>query len=110
MPTSWVIEIRAPPAPERTKDHDAACSGCRHSIVERVLKRAIRHRNNSLFYKTNHGAEVGDIYMSLIHTCALCNINPFAYLQALQMHVDQVRATPALWLPWNYAGQLTATV
>ena len=81
-----------------------------NNIVERVLKRAIRHRNNSLFYKTNHGAEVGDIYMSLIHTCALCNINPFAYLQALQMHVDQVRATPALWLPWNYAGQLTATV
>lgn len=73
------------------------------------MKRAIRHRRNSLFYKTAKGAEVGDIYMSLIHTCALCHINPFEYLQALHSHVDEVKATPALWLPWNYTGQLAAT-
>ena len=80
-----------------------------NNIVERALKRAIRHRNNSLFYKTANGAEVGDIYMSLIHTCALCQVNPFEYLQALQIHVEKVKATPALWLPWNYTGQLAAT-
>ncbi|MBP6483979.1 MAG: IS66 family transposase [Rhodoferax sp.] len=77
-----------------------------NNIVERALKRAIRHRNNSLFYKTTNGAQVGDIYMSLIHTCALCHVNPFEYLQALQIHVDQAKATPALWLPWNYREQL----
>ena len=80
-----------------------------NNLVERALKRAIRHRRNSLFYKTAKGAEVGDIYMSLIHTCALCHINPFEYLQALHSHVDEVKATPALWLPWNYTGQLAAT-
>lgn len=77
-----------------------------NNIVERSLKRAIRHRNNSLFYKTSNGAQVGDIYMSLIHTCALGQVNPFEYLQALQLHVEEVRATPALWLPWNYREQL----
>jgi len=51
-----------------------------NNICERALKRAIRHRKNSLFYKTLHGARVGDIYMSLIHTCELNGINPFTYL------------------------------
>ena len=61
-----------------------------------------------MFYKTTNGAAVGDVYMSLIHTCVLCRVNPFEYLQALQIHVDQVTATPALWLPWNYPEQLAA--
>jgi hypothetical protein len=38
-----------------------------NNVCERALKRAIRHRKNSLFYKTAKGAEVGDVYMSLIH-------------------------------------------
>lgn len=29
---------------------------------------SIRHRHNSLFYKTERGAKVGDAYMSLIHS------------------------------------------
>ena len=36
---------------------------------ERALKRGVLHRKNALFYKTLHGAEVGDVFMSLIHTC-----------------------------------------
>jgi transposase len=77
-----------------------------NNIVERALKRAIRHRKNSLFYKTPKGAEVGDIYMSLIHTCQLGDVNPFEYLQALQIHAQAVMTTPALWMPWNYHEQL----
>jgi hypothetical protein len=57
-------------------------------------------------FKTQYGAEVGDIYMSLISTCELCGINPFGYLQALQIRCLDVIATPALWLPWNYHEQL----
>jgi hypothetical protein len=30
------------------------------------LKKAILHRKNALFYKTQNGADVGDIFMSLI--------------------------------------------
>jgi hypothetical protein len=61
-----------------------------------------------LFYKTVKGAEVGDIYMSLIHTCRLCDVNPFEYLKALQQRAHDVISHPARWLPWNYREQLAA--
>ncbi|HYN61196.1 MAG TPA: IS66 family transposase, partial [Rubrivivax sp.] len=38
-----------------------------NNLCEQILKRAILHRKGSLFYKTVRGAQVGDIYMSLIH-------------------------------------------
>jgi len=73
-----------------------------NNISERALKMAIRHRNNSLFYRSQHGAEVGDLYMSLIHTAELCGENPFDYLTALQLHAPAVAEAPASWLPWNW--------
>jgi hypothetical protein len=39
---------------------------------------------------------------SLIHTCRLCDVNPFDYLNALQHHAQDVIAAPARWLPWNF--------
>ncbi len=39
-----------------------------NNVCERALKRAILHGKNSLFYKTENGARVGDLFMSLIHT------------------------------------------
>ena len=75
-----------------------------NNAVERVLKMAIRHRKNSLFFRTLHGAYVGDIFMSLIHTCNLSKVNPFDYLVALQKHSHEVFKHPEEWLPWNYEG------
>jgi hypothetical protein len=72
------------------------------NIVERALKKAILHRKNSLFYKTKNGAEVGDLFMSLIHTCELNGVNPFEYLIALQKHAEELAKNPADWMPWNY--------
>jgi transposase len=72
------------------------------NIVERALKRAILHRKNSLFYKTENGAEVGDLFMSLIHTCELNDANPFHYLTELQKHAAELAKNPAQWMPWNY--------
>jgi len=40
-----------------------------NNLCERALKKAILHPKNSLFYKTENGAHVGDIFMSLIYTC-----------------------------------------
>ena len=77
-----------------------------NNLCEQVLKRAILHRKGSMFYKTVKGAEVGDIYMSLIHTCRLCDVNPFEYLNALQHHAQDVIDHVARWLPWNYREQL----
>ncbi len=83
--------------------------GTHNNLCERALKRAIRHRKNSLFYKTLRGAEIGDLYMSLIHTCYLCGAAPIDYLTELQRHDEQVRAAPADWLPWNYREQVIPT-
>jgi hypothetical protein len=41
------------------------------------LKKAILNRKNALFYRTLNGAAVGDLFMSLIHTCELNGTNPF---------------------------------
>ncbi|MEP7365729.1 MAG: IS66 family transposase [Acidobacteriota bacterium] len=73
-----------------------------NNICERALKRAVLHRKNALFYRTLHGSEVGDLFMSLIHTCELCGANPFDYLSALQRHTGRLSANPAAWMPWNY--------
>jgi transposase len=77
-----------------------------NNICERALKKAILHRKNALFYKTQHGADVGDMYMSLIHTCELNGANPFDYLTQLQHHAAKVAAAPGNWLPWNYRANL----
>jgi hypothetical protein len=79
-----------------------------NNICERALKMAILHRKNSLSYKTLHGAEVGDIFMSLIHTCQLNGVNPFDYLIALEKHGEQVRQQPTHWLPWCYQQTMAA--
>lgn len=81
-----------------------------NNICERALKMAILHRKNSLSYKTLRGAQVGDIFMSLLHTCQLNGINPFNYLMALQENAAKVQQDPSQWLPWNYAQTLAASV
>jgi hypothetical protein len=73
-----------------------------NNLCERALKRAILHRKNALFYKTCHGAHVGDVFMSLIHTCELCGVNAFDYLTELERHAREMSSHPQDWLPWNY--------
>lgn len=77
-----------------------------NNVCERALKKTILHRKNSYFYKTQNGARVGDLFMSLIHTCELNGVNPFDYLTELQKHADELSAHPADWMPWNYLGTL----
>lgn len=73
-----------------------------NNVCERALKKVILHRKNAMFYLTDNGAQVGDLYMSLIYTCQLCGANPFDYLTELQRHAPQVAAHPQTWMPWNY--------
>lgn len=73
-----------------------------NSIAEQTIKIAIRHRRNSLFYKTFKGAIVGDCMMSLIHTAAKNKVNIYEYLNALQIYASDVKASPEQWLPWNF--------
>ncbi|HXS95670.1 MAG TPA: transposase [Candidatus Limnocylindrales bacterium] len=77
-----------------------------NNIVERSLKRVVLHRKNALFYRTLNGAAAGDLFMSLIHTCQLCDVNSFEYLIELQRHSGEVATRPANWMPWNYRDTL----
>ena len=73
-----------------------------NNLCERALKKTVLNRKNSLFYKTNCGAYIGDLFMSLIHTCALMGINPFDYITELQKNSEEVFRNPTRWMPWNY--------
>jgi hypothetical protein len=77
-----------------------------NNICEQALKMAILHRKNSMSYKTLNGARIGDVYMSLIHTCQLNRVNPFEYLMVLQQHAQKVLKEASRWLPWNYTEAL----
>jgi transposase len=81
-----------------------------NNIVERALKRVVVHRKNALFYRTLHGAQVGDLFMTLIHTCQLCGANSFDYLTELQRHARELASCPADWMPWNYRETLARAV
>jgi hypothetical protein len=80
-----------------------------NNVAERALKKSILHRKNSLFYQTQNGARVGDLFMTLIHTCELCGPNPFDYLTELQRHATELARHPSAWLPWNYRETLAHT-
>jgi transposase len=77
-----------------------------NNICERALKKAICHRRNSLFYRSQRGAHVGDMFMSLIHTAELRGANPFDFLTQVQRHQRAAAANPADWLPWTYRDTL----
>ncbi len=77
-----------------------------NNLCERALKKAILNRKNALFYRSPNGATVGDLFMSLIHTCELNGVNPFHYLTELQRRKAEVKRAPAEWMPWNYAETL----
>lgn len=81
-----------------------------NNIVERALKKAILNRRNALFYKTQNGAAVGDLFMSLIHTCELNGVNPFDYLTELLRHSEELKQKPSDWMPWNYRDRIRSTI
>lgn len=76
------------------------------NAVERILKKVVLHRKNSLFFKTAQGAKVGDAYLTLIVTCQLNKGNPHEYLTELQYNHEAVKANPGDWLPWTYKATL----
>ncbi len=77
-----------------------------NNSCERALKKAVLNRKNAYFYKTQFGAQVGDMYMSLIHTAERCMKSPFEYLRALLGNEAAVAAAPGAWMPWNYRATL----
>ena len=62
--------------------------------VERLIKRCIRHRKNSLHYKTRRGAALGDALMSIIQTCRYARESAHGYLTALARYGESVEREP----------------
>jgi transposase len=62
-----------------------------NNLVERILKLVVLSRKNSLFYKTERGAKIGDILISVIQTCALNKVNPFDYLVKVIRNAGEVK-------------------
>ncbi len=73
-----------------------------NNIVEQALKIFIRSRKSSLFFKTDHSAQIGSILSTVIYTCCLNGYNPIEYLNALQKNSTLAHKNPQDWLPWNY--------
>src|SRR5215813_8717396 len=77
---------------------------------ERALKQFILMRKNSMFFKTEHGAAVGDVLASLIRTCRLNGVNAWDYLVTIIRNKKNARANPDLYLPWNYKSEEAASL
>ena len=77
-------------------------------VLQELIRQAAQGSvaRNALFYKTLNGAGVGDLFMSLIHTCELNGANPFAYLNELLRHSAELKQRPSEWMPWNYRDTL----
>lgn len=73
-----------------------------NNLSEQALKRVVLSRKNSLFYKTEHGASVGDILQSLIESCRLNGINAWDYLVTVVRNKAAARKNPQMYLPWTY--------
>jgi hypothetical protein len=73
-----------------------------NNTAERALKLCIRQRKNSLFYATEHSADIASLLTSVIATCVQAGVNALDYLVAVQEHRQAVFADPAAWLPWTY--------
>ena len=61
-------------------------------------------KGHSLFYRSQRGAHVGDIYCR-IYTTELHG-GAFHYLTTLMLHEKAVADSPSDWLPWNYRESL----
>jgi len=72
------------------------CPGCWKGKVYEQKEPALRIR------VVGQAAGVGDLFMSLIHTCELNDANPFDYLTELQRHAAELPKHPVAWMPWNY--------
>ncbi len=81
-----------------------------NNALEQCLKIPIRHRKNSMFYKTKYGASVGGILTSVIYTCILSGINPIDYLTMLQENREQIIKEPSAYLPWTYQDTLSESI
>lgn len=78
------------------------------NLVEQALIMPVRYLAGSFNYKTETGAAVGDLAMSLIATARANDVEPVAYLtECLRCHEDLAKR-PDHYLPWAYRERCNA--
>ena len=83
---------RPPPGPQRRPGRPALFCG---RVAQDPTVPAVRT------IRTVRDA-AGDLFMSLIHTCELNNVNAFEYLVAVLRNHTATEKKPAAWMPWTY--------
>jgi transposase len=91
------------------------CAFCRvenapicNNRCEQMLKSIIRHRKNSLFFKTQIGATVADILTSILFTAKVNHLNTIEYLRDLCLYKEHwSKGRYEDFLPWNYVATMT---
>jgi hypothetical protein len=75
------------------------------NIVERALKKAVLLRKNAMFFRSQHGADVGSMIPPVSETTRMAGVAVFDYLVDIVRNVRAVRADPRRWLPWAWAAR-----
>ncbi|EGU37797.1 transposase [Vibrio ichthyoenteri ATCC 700023] len=70
--------------------------------AEQALKLVARNRKNAMFHKTQAGASIADVIMTMIATSAEAGVNVLDYFNTIQRMQSEVKAAPQQFLPWNY--------
>lgn len=72
------------------------------NLVEQALIIPVRYLAGSFNYKNQNGAEVGDLYMSLVATARANDVDPVAYLTDCLRNHEDLALRPENYLPWVY--------
>lgn len=70
--------------------------------VERTLIQIVKYLAASFGYKTQNGADKGDMAMSLIATARNFDLEPVEYLRHCLENYKDLAENPDKYLPWNY--------
>ena len=72
------------------------------NLVEQMLIIPVRYLAGSFNYKNENGAEVGDLFMSLVATALANDVEPVAYLTDCLRNHEDLAKRPEHYLPWVY--------
>jgi len=72
------------------------------NLVEQMLIIPVRYLAVSFNYKNESGAEVGDLFMSLVSTAVENDVEPVAYLTDCLRNQEDLAKRPEHYLPWVY--------
>lgn len=74
--------------------------------VEREIRTPVMNRKTTLFFKSEHGALINDIHLSIIKTCEGVGVSPHDYMNWVQKNAKEVRKDPSRFLPWKFTGNM----